>query len=56
LPIAKAYLSAGRLADAEAALQRRIRVLCGFGATSFDFDAFSMLEYLLAREAVRRLA
>ena len=49
MPIAKAYLSAGRLADAEAALQRRIRGLCGFGATSFDFDAFSMLEYLLAR-------
>jgi serine/threonine protein kinase/tetratricopeptide (TPR) repeat protein len=49
LPVAKAYLSAGQLADAEAVLQRRIRVICGFGSTSFDFDAFSMFEYLLAR-------
>ena len=49
LPVAKAYLSAGQLPEAEAALQRRIRVICGFGATAFEFDAFSMLEYLLAR-------
>ncbi|HET9371768.1 MAG TPA: protein kinase [Vicinamibacterales bacterium] len=49
LPIAKAYLASGQLADAQATLQQRIRVLCGFGATPFEFDAFSMLEYLLAR-------
>ena len=49
LPIARAQLAAGRLTDAEATLQRRIRGLCGFWATAFDFDAFSMLEYLLAR-------
>jgi tetratricopeptide (TPR) repeat protein len=49
VPIANAYLATGQVADAEAVLQRRIRMLCGFGSTTFEFHAFSMLEYLLAR-------
>ena len=49
LPIATAYLSTGQMAEAEATLQQRIRGLCGFGSMPFEFAAFSMLEYLLAR-------